>query len=61
MRVSISIVAQQLLKTGETVGLVVPRVSLVFSILELFPAVGADKTLGMKLVSHCGDDPTMDH
>ena len=52
---------QQLIKALQTVRLPVPGVGLVLPLLELTSAVGADKALGVKLVSHGSDHSSIDH
>ena len=57
---SISIMPEKLLKASEAVRFVIPGVCLVLPVLELLPAVGADKALGVELVPHGRDDPALD-
>jgi len=57
---SISIVTQQLLKASKAVRLAISWACLVLPVLELLPAVGADKALGVELVAHGSDDPALD-
>ena len=52
---------EQLLKAAEAVGLAISWVCLVLPVLELLPAVGADKALRVELVAHGRDDPALDH
>ena len=61
MSMSVSIMAEQLLKASKAVRLVIPGVCLVLPVLELLPTVGADKALGVELVPHGCDDPALDH
>ena len=61
MSVSIPVMPKQLLKASKAVRLEVPGVCLVLPVLELLPAVGADKALGVELVPHGRDDPALDH
>ena len=58
---SISIVTQKLLKASKAVRLAISWICLVLPVLELLPAVGADKALGVELVAHGSDDPALDH
>ena len=53
--VNVAKMPQQLIKALQTVRLPVPGVGLVLPLLELTSAVGADKALGVKLVSHGSD------
>ena len=60
MCMSISIMAEKLLKASEAVRFVIPGVCLVLPVLKLVPAVGTYKALGVELVPHGRDDPALD-
>ena len=52
---------KKFLKAVFTVWFSVSRIGLVLPLLELTSAVGADKALGVKLVSHGSDHSSIDH
>jgi len=47
---------QKFLKTFQTVWFAFSRISFVFPLFELTPAVGADETCRVELVSHGSDN-----
>ena len=55
-RVNVAKMPQKFLKTFQTVWFAFSRISFVFPLFELTPAVGADKTCRVELVSHGSDN-----
>lgn len=51
-RVNVTKVTQKFIKTFQAVWFAFSWISFIFPLLELTSAVGADKTLGVELVTH---------
>ena len=57
---SVAVVSKKFLEAEKTVRLFILWSSFILPVFELLSAVGADKALGMKFVSHSSYYPTLD-